>query len=82
VIVGYVALAVIIVLAIVILNRLHAGNAAGGEHVRRTACSAVPAVWVGLEAINVGVMLAGRAGSGPAPAAARDPSGATGGDGA
>ena len=62
VIVGYVVLAVIIVLAMVILNRLHAGNAAGAEHVRRTVCSAVPAVWVGLEAINVGVRLAGRGG--------------------
>ena len=62
VIISYVVLAMIIVLAMVILNRLHAGDAAGAERVRRTACWAVPAVWVGLEAIVVAVMLVGRGG--------------------
>ena len=62
VIIGYVALAMIIVLAMLILNRLHAGDAAGAEHVRRTAGWAVPTMWVGLEAINVAVMLTERGG--------------------
>jgi hypothetical protein len=62
VIISYVALAVIIVLAMMILNRLHSGDAAGAEHVRRVACWAVPTVWAGLEAITIAAMLAERAG--------------------